>query len=154
MEKGTFIVLRATYIPPCSIIFGMRFVDKQNKGDGSLKSRLCVQAFKDNKHALFVAAPTMQRSSMSLFFSIYAMMKFEIHLLDISQAFLQSDSFLQRDIYARPPKELDVTVGCIVKVLRPLYGVPESPIHWCKTCHGHHTKELCMTPTATDPCFF
>jgi hypothetical protein len=38
-----------------------------------------------------------------------------------------------------------------VKVLRPLYGVPESPMHWYKTYHGRHTKELCMNPTATDP---
>jgi hypothetical protein len=81
------------------------------------------------------------------------MMTFEIHLRDILQAFLQSDSFLQRDLYARPPKELDVPVGCIMKVLRPLYGVLESPMHWYKTYHVHHTKELCITPTATDPNF-
>jgi hypothetical protein len=67
MEKGTFTGLGDTEIPPCSRIFGMSIVDKQ-KDDGSLESWLCVQAFTDKKHGLFVAAPTMQRSSITLFF--------------------------------------------------------------------------------------
>jgi hypothetical protein len=42
---------------------------------------------------------------------------------------------------------------CLLLILRPLYRVPESPIHWYQTYHVHHTKTLEMESSPTDPCF-
>lgn len=152
VERGTFRVIHLSEIQKGTRIYRTRFVDK-TKADGTKKSRLCVQAYKDKDHGLFVAAPTMQRSSMRLFCAICAMMNFDMHLRDISQAFLQSETFLRRKIVARPPPEMNLPRDCLLLIVRPLYGIPESPVHWYQTYHAHHTETLRMKALATDPCF-
>jgi hypothetical protein len=42
--------------------------------------------------------------------------------------------------------------GTILRVLRPLYGVPEAGNHWFKTYHRHHTENLGMQQSTYDPC--
>jgi hypothetical protein len=64
-ERGTFQVGPRYEVPAGARIYGTRFVDSL-KGDGSKKSRLCVQAYNDKHHGLFVAAPTVKRSSCRL----------------------------------------------------------------------------------------
>lgn len=53
----------------------------------------------------------------------------EIHIRDITQAYTQSKSQLARDFYVRPPQELNLPEGMMLKVLLPLYGVPEAGTH-------------------------
>ena len=40
----------------------------------------------------------------------------------------------------------------MLKVVKPLYGVPEAGNHWFKTYHSHHTNELAMKQSTYDPC--
>ena len=40
----------------------------------------------------------------------------------------------------------------MVKVIRPLYGIPEAGNHWFKTYHTHHAKKLNMDQSTYDPC--
>lgn len=37
-------------------------------------------------------------------------------------------------------------------VIKSLYGVPESGLHWFMTYHGHHITELKMVTSTYDPC--
>ena len=80
----------------------------------------------------------------------------ELYLRDISQAYVQSTTTLNRDFYVRPPPELTRQLGLgrdsILRVVKPLYGVPEAGNHWFKTYHSHHTKELSMNQSTYDPC--
>ena len=75
--------------------------------------------------------------------------KAELYLRDISQAYVQSTTTLNRDFYIKPPQELAHEFGLpgdsILKVIKPLYGVPEAGNHWFKTYHLHHTEKLQMT---------
>jgi len=77
-------------------------------------------------------------------------------LRDISQAYVQSTTKLNRDFYIRAPLELSIALGVsegtILKVVRPLYGIPEAGNHWFKTYHNHHIKELNMNQSTYDPC--
>jgi hypothetical protein len=66
----------------------------------------------------------------------------DIHIRDITQAYTQSKSQLVRDFYVRPPQELDLPEGMLLKVLLPLYRVPEAGTHWFRTYHTHHTDKL------------
>ncbi len=56
-----------------------------------------------------------------------------LYLRDISQAYVQSITTLNREFYIIPPhelaKQLNLDDNSVVKVLRPLYGVPESGNH-------------------------
>ena len=71
-----------------------------------------------------------------------------LYLRDISQAYVQSTTKLNRDFYIRVPFELttalSVSKGTILKVVRLLYGIPELGNHWFKTYYNHYIKELHM----------
>ena len=57
----------------------------------------------------------------------------QLHLRDITQAYVQSKSELNRAFYIRPPpelgEELGITQGAILQVIKPLYGVPKAGNH-------------------------
>ena len=40
----------------------------------------------------------------------------------------------------------------MLKVVRPLYGIPEAGTHWFKTYHTHHIEKLGLTASSFDPC--
>jgi hypothetical protein len=71
-----------------------------------------------------------------------------IRVYDVSQAYVQSTTLLNREFYVRPPKEIDDVLnleeGTILKVIKPLYGIPEAGNHWFSTYHRHHTEKLRM----------
>src|SRR5437764_3151099 len=75
-----------------------------------------------------------------------------LYLRDISQAYVQSTTNLNREFYVRPPQELEIDKDSILKVLKPLYGVPEAGNHWFKTYHSHHVQQLHMEQSTYDPC--
>ena len=106
--------------------------------------------------------PTIQRVSQRLILCLAAITidgtadGSQLYLRDISQAYVQSSTKLVRDFYIRAPAELStalgVTKGTVVKIVRPLYGIPEAGNHWFKTYHTHHAKKLNMDQSTYDPC--
>jgi hypothetical protein len=102
-------------------------------------------------------SPTIQRVSQRLILCLAAIYPDKrLYLRDISQAYVQSTTNLNRQFYIRPPTELKAQLGLgnnsILKVLKPLYGVPEAGNHWFKTYHSHHIESLAMTQSTYDPC--
>src|SRR6266702_8606958 len=75
-----------------------------------------------------------------------------LYLRDISQAYMQSSTYLSRDIFIRPPHKLNLQPGTILQVLKPLYRVPETRNHWFKTYYQHHVNRLKMEQSTYDPC--
>ena len=56
-----------------------------------------------------------------------------VYLRDITQAYVQAKSSLNRDFYIHPPLELSSELGiaeeAILKVIKPLYSVPKARNH-------------------------
>jgi hypothetical protein len=56
-----------------------------------------------------------------------------LYLRDISQAYVQSLTLLNRDFYINPPpklaNQLNLEPSSVLKVIKPLYGVPEAGNH-------------------------
>jgi hypothetical protein len=163
LEKGVFEIVNLKNVPPGTRLFNSRFVDEiKNKGTDKAfeKSRLVVQAYNDHgKSIVLTQSPTIQRMSQRLILCIAAMLQgtsTKLYLRDISQAYVQSITKLNRDFYIKPPRELGLELGIekgsILKVIKPLYGVPEAGNHWFKTYYNHHVKELGMKPSTYDPC--
>ena len=73
---------------------------------------------------------------------------------DITQAYTQSTTLLQRKILACLPKEIEELYprGTIMVVLKPLYGVAEAGTHWWATYFKHHREKLHMTTSTYDLC--
>ena len=134
-------------------IYRHSFVNKL-KDNGEKKSRLCVAAFNDKNHGLFTAAPTIKRISLRLMVSISSTYKVRLNIRDVKQAFPQSKTALRRPVYMKPPPEMRIEKGKLLKVVKPLYGMPESTVHWFKTYGDYHKNELEMQQTAMDPCIW
>lgn len=144
-------------VPEGTRIFGSRFVDTL-KGEGTdkafEKSRLVIQAYNDaGKLEVLTQSPTIQRVSQRLILILAAIFPELLVLLrDISQAYTQSETLLQRLFYALPPKDVAQWRGWVLRVVRPLYGVPEAGNHWYGTYHKHHIEKLHMSESSYDSC--
>ena len=115
------------------------------------KSRLVVQAYNDQgKDIILTQSPTIQRVSQRIILALVPTLQQSrpamlVYLRDISQAYVQSTTYLNREIFIRPPLELRLSKDSLLRVVKPLYGVPEAGNHWFRTYHDHHTQELKMT---------
>jgi hypothetical protein len=159
LESGVFEVVNITDIPQGIRIFNSRFVNEiKNPGTTSAfeKSRLVVQAYKDTeKDIVLTQSPTIQRVSQRLILALTGILhndNLSLYLQDITQAYTQSKTQLNRDLFVRPPTELKLTGGSILRVVKPLYGVPEAGNHWYNTYHSHHIQKLHMNQSTYDPC--
>jgi hypothetical protein len=122
------------------------------------KSRLVIQGHSDDgKATILCQAPTIQRSSQRIMFAIAP----TLHLLgillwlrDITQAYVQAQTTLNRRILAHIPKELEgkFPPNTIMELIKPLYGIPEAGLHWWATYFKHHVYKLLMETSTYDPC--
>ncbi|KAI0991983.1 hypothetical protein K3495_g16203, partial [Podosphaera aphanis] len=73
---------------------------------------------------------------------------------DITQAYTQSATPLQRTVLAYLPTELRPyhPDGTIIQVIKPLYGIAEAGTHWWATYITHHKENLSMVASTFDPC--
>lgn len=60
--------------------------------------------------------------------------------------------FWSAKFFIHPPIEMGLRVSKILKVVKPLYGIPESGVHWYLTCMEHHNSNLGMHWSWADPC--
>lgn len=122
------------------------------------KSRLVIQGFADGgKEAILTQAPTIQRASQRLILALAPSListGFILWIRDITQAYVQSATPLNRAIYAALPKEIAHLhpAGTIMRVIKPLYGIAEAGTHWWATYHRHHRDLLGMETSTYDPC--
>jgi hypothetical protein len=159
LEKGVFEIINMSDIPKDVRIFNSRFVDEiKNKGTDKAfeKSRLVVQSYNDHgKDLVLTQSPTIQRASQRIILALATILQekaVSLYLRDITQAYVQSNTHLNRDFYVRPPKELGLKDGLLMRIIKPLYGVPEAGNHWFNTYHHHHIEKLHMSQSAYDPC--
>ena len=121
-------------MPITAHLFNLQFVD-DIKFPGTPKafekSRLVVQAYNDEgKKTILTQSPTIQRVSQRLILCLAASIQgLDIYLRDISQAYTQSHTSLIRNFYIWPPPELYLPPGILLKILQPLYGIPEVGTH-------------------------
>ena len=124
-------------------LYRARFVDKL-KQDRTKRSRLLFAASNDQERGLFTAAPTMKRITLRLILSIAASYRFPVFTRDITKAFVMTKTPLRRPMYMRAPSEFKLQKGKVLKVMRPLYSMPESLMHWYTTYKNYHREKLQM----------
>jgi hypothetical protein len=155
LAQGVFRIVNIKDIPPKQRLFGSRFVDdiKYNNGQPYEKSRLVVQAHNDaGKKEVLTQSPTIQRVSQRIILCFAVVLNRDLYLRDISQAYVQSETNLNRKFFVKPPKEINLGDTIALEVLRPLYGVPEAGTHWYKTYHKHHIEKLNLQTSSYDHC--
>lgn len=73
--------------------------------------------------------------------------KFRLWTQDISQAYLQTEGDLKRDVYVNFPVEFQLGPNEILKLTNPLYGLTDSGDYWYHILNRHLREDLKMSPT-------
>lgn len=156
LGRGVFRVVHKSVVPKEMRVYGTRWVDELKTVDGVEihKSRLIAQNYKDKQATVLATkSPTISRVGQRLAIALAPMFpQHQSYVRDISQAYVQSESSLDRKVFLRPPAEMGLADDELIEAVKPLYGIPESGLHWYKTYHSHHCNTLQMTPTTFDPC--
>ncbi|KAA8490976.1 Retrovirus-related Pol polyprotein from transposon TNT 1-94 [Porphyridium purpureum] len=159
VNRGTFSPCRSP--PAHANIVKARFDDRV-KADGSYKARLvaCGHRFADREaHLTSINSPVLTRCSFRTVVSLCCSMNKPLYYRDFSQAYIQSEYSLIRNVYLR----LDDSTRDILtditgqqwplhaKLEKALYGLRESGTLWYHTI-SNHLKARGFVPTALDSC--
>lgn len=99
-------------------------------------------------------APTVQCISHRLMLCLSPCEKsLLIFLRDISQSYTQFEKYIQRKVFIEPPTSLNFGTNNLLRVVKSLYGLPESRLYWFETYHHHHTDNMNMEHAVHDVCF-
>ena len=162
MERGTFETVDSNGLGKDANILGGRFVcTLKNKGTDreKPKARYVAQGHRDKEKPYIVHnITTLRQSSVKIVVSTSAVMNFRIFSHDVTQAYLQSDDELSREIYLRPRKEdlkfFGIQDRQLLRLKRALYGVTDAGDYWGVTFDRHVKQDLQMQPIETDPSLY
>jgi hypothetical protein len=133
LERRVFELIIIENVPRDVRIFNSRFVDEikhLSTSDAYEKFRLVVQAYNNQgKTLILTQSSTNQRMSQRIILALAAIIKHNLYLRDITQAYVQSKTPLNREFFIRPPFELNLPKNSILRVVKPLYGMPEAGTH-------------------------
>ncbi|KAJ5754195.1 hypothetical protein N7533_003738 [Penicillium manginii] len=139
IARGVFDFVQYDIIRHAGVrIFNSRLVNKikgRATGTPFEKSRLVIQAYNDEgKEMILTQSPTIQRASQRIIVALTPSLSKRnicLSIRDITQAYVQSITSLNRLILAHLPKEIKSKFpeGTIIVVRKPLYGIPEAGTH-------------------------
>jgi Reverse transcriptase (RNA-dependent DNA polymerase) len=158
-EQEVFEIVAREDVPVDTRIFGTRWIDTfKSLEDGSTlnKSRLVAQNYRDTSaRDIPTKAPTISRMGERLALCLAAMhVGSDAYVRDITQAYLQASSELERAVFLKPPVEMELPENMVLRAIKPLYGIPESGLHWFLTYSDHHKTILHMRQSMVDKCLF
>ena len=152
-------MMREEELPNDVNVLGGRFVlaIKDAESDSPVfKARFVVKGHLDReKESLVHDSNNMKQYSIRLVTALAAIFGFRIWSHDVSQAYLQSASKLLRDVYIKPTKEFELPPNALLKLLKPLYDLPDAGDYWHVTFAQHIRDDLEMKRSGGDlPLFF
>ena len=153
IEKGTFrIVLKEEAGPDPNVVPSRYVLTIKHSGDEKPvhNARLVLGGHRDKvKLSIVHNTYNLKASSIRLVFALATILGFDIWSLDVKQAYLQSASKLQRQVYTRP-ESIELGPDERLQVLRPLYGLTDSEDYWCETNSRFHVDKLRMQQSTGD----
>ena len=96
-------------------------------------------------------SPVVKFGSLCVLMSIANALNWEIHMMDVKGAYLNSD--LDEEIYMCQPEGFDDTSGQVLKLKCTLYSLKQSRCTWHK-CLCNTILELCYTQSCADKCLY
>ncbi len=125
------------------------------KDNPIFKARFVAHCHRDGEKTSHVHDSTIVRqSSVRLLIALAAIMGFHVRTKDIFRSYRQSASEILREEYMRPNKHLQAPAICMLKLLRPLYGLGHSSDYWHATYAEHLMKKLGMITVSSDMSLF
>lgn len=134
IRDGTFVKLKEAALEVSPRIFCSSFFNELKKVGNNLKrkSRLVAQNYENEGAAsISIKAPTVQLflHLLSLFIASLSL-RMTRYTCDVTQDYIQSHTSLEPQFFIRAPREINLKAGHVLKVLNPLYGIPESGLNF------------------------
>ena len=122
------------------------------------KARVCAKGYRQvlNVDHFLTYAPVAMFQSLRIFVDLMAKLDYDIDVVDVVTAFLLAD--LKEEIYIRIPdgypnfKELRQK-GLVLRLLKTLYGLKQSPREWNKELDTH-LQYIGFRPCKADACVY
>jgi hypothetical protein len=131
LENGTW----KEVVPPkgANLVSSKWVFTIKTRADGTIerfKARLVARGFSQVRGTDYdeTFAPTVRMDTLRLFLATVAAEDLECAQFDIKNAF--TESHLKEEIYLAPPKGIEVKKGCVLQVLRSLYGLKQAARDW------------------------
>lgn len=132
----------------------------KRRPDGTIiqfKARLCARGFTQiyGVDYLETHAPVVKTDSIRLLLSMAATLDWEIHVIDVNSAFLNSEMPDEQEIYLRQPDGYVVEgkEHLVWRMKKALYGLKQSGHLWYKKLKSILT-DIGFKTCAADPCVF
>ena len=143
-----YVEVKEVDVPKGANVIGSHIVYKVKVEENNrkrLKARLCPHGNHDNeKDSVRKDSATAQFDVIRLLCSIATILRFKLSCLDIKGAYLQSGP-IQRDIYVRPPHELQMKRDILWKLTKMPYGITEAGRQWAKVFEQWLTEKAYFT---------
>jgi hypothetical protein len=139
-------------LPAHANVLPVKWVDKE-KSDGRLKSRITPKGFRQ-KHGVDyfeTFASTAMYKTLRLMLSLVAMWDYDLVQMDVPEAFLNAT--LDEEVYMQMPPGFEKP-GVVLRLLKSLYGLCQSPRNWGKLIHGFVIQKLGFNATESDPSLY
>ncbi len=103
---------------------------------------------------MFIQSFIIQRMSQRIILVLIACIMFDCHLYlkNITQTYVLSKIFFNRQFFIRSSFELDLSKNSILRIVKFLYDVLETETHWFNTYQKHHKNKLSMIESTFDSC--
>lgn len=117
------------------------------------KARLVARGFTQREGIDYddTFAPTLKAEALRYLLSYTCEMGYECHHIDVETAFLNGD--LEEEVYIRLPKQCGEESGKVVRLIKPLYGLKQSPRCWNKKFVSR-ILGIGFIQSKADPCIF
>ena len=155
IERGTFriVVMEDTSeknVLPSRFVLAIKHAD----GTTRYKARFVLGGHKDKmKNFMLHSASSLSQTSVRMLLALSAILGFEVWSTDVDQAYLQSASQLQRDIFIKPDW-LELGPNEFLQLLLPLYGLSESGDYWYETLTRYTVDECRFQQSSVDLAMF
>ena len=145
-------------LPPGANLVGCRWVYALKKDAAGhiirYKARLVAQGFSQIPGIDYfdTYAPVAKMASIRTFLALSAALDYEIHQIDIKNAYLNGEFIEDEVIYMKQPPAVEITDdrSKVLRLLRPLYGLKQSARHWYHRLWGALRDRLQMQRCEVD----
>lgn len=141
LDRGTVERVHRSSLPPNTEILPTMFTYKDK--DTGPKARLVIlgNKLKNKPSCSDTFASTPHPASVRTLFALAAQSGHDVHQLDISQAFCQSDDLKSHlRTYIRPPPAYESDPNIVWRLIKPLYGLSIAPKAWQCTLRSYLTS--------------
>lgn len=158
VARNAFQLVRCTTVPVATNIRNGRFILSIKGIDTPCpvyKARYVVQGHRDReKHRLVQNSSTARPASVHLLVTIFAMRGYVLRSFDVTKVYLQSNTYLSRAVYVRPPRELTDPDVHLLLLKKELYELSDSGDYWHHSVDKVLRYDVKLEPSTEDPALY